>query len=73
MNRKSVITLTPVTNFNKLFWHNLRCHWCIALSFDSGYATRGVNYAEKSFMTLATDIKGTKVSLLFIIASAKQA
>jgi hypothetical protein len=28
--------------------HNLHHYQCVALSFDSGYAARGVNYAEKS-------------------------
>jgi hypothetical protein len=43
----------PVVNLIKPFWHNLRRHQCIALSFDnSHYAARGVNYAEKGFMKL---------------------
>ncbi len=41
-----------MTNFIKLFWHNL-CHYRhIALSFNSGHAARVVNYTEKSFMKL---------------------
>jgi len=39
-----------VANCIKLFWRN----W--ALSFGSGYATRGVNYAEKCFMKLAAGL-----------------
>jgi hypothetical protein len=45
-----------VVNIIKLFWCNLHCYWLIASSFDSGYATRGINYTEKSFMKLATDV-----------------
>jgi hypothetical protein len=47
--------LTPVDNFIKLFRCNLHGYWCIALSFDSGYAPMGINYAVKSFMKLTPD------------------
>ncbi len=45
--------LTLVANFIKLFWNNLCCYPHIALSFNSGYAARSINYAEKSVMVLA--------------------
>ncbi len=28
---------------------NLRCYWGIAVRFDWGYATRGINYAKKFY------------------------
>ncbi len=40
--------------FHKTFWHNLFWYWHIALSFDSGYTAKGVNYAEHSFIKLTT-------------------
>jgi hypothetical protein len=43
-----------VANFIKLFWDNLCCYWHIELHFDSGYAAKGVNYAENSFIKLTT-------------------
>jgi hypothetical protein len=48
-----VATIAISKNF---LWRNLRRKRHIALSFDSGYATRGIDYAEKSFMKLATAI-----------------
>jgi hypothetical protein len=33
--------------FIKLFWCNLCCYWHITLSFNLGYAARGINYAKK--------------------------
>jgi hypothetical protein len=46
----------PSGQFHKTFFqHNLLCHRCIALSFDSEYAARGVNYLQKSFIKLAAD------------------
>jgi hypothetical protein len=39
-------------NFIKLFWCNLNHYWHIASHFDSGYAARGINCNEKSFMIL---------------------
>jgi hypothetical protein len=40
----------PLANVTKLFWHNCYCFSHIALSLDSGYATGGVYYGEKSFV-----------------------
>ncbi len=44
--------LTPVANFTKPFWHNLRCYRHIAVSYDSGYTAKSINYADKSFIKL---------------------
>ncbi len=38
--------------FHKTFFGNLRHHRRITLRFDSGYADRGIVYAEISFMKL---------------------
>ncbi len=38
----------------KLFWHNLRYYQHIALILYSGYAARGVNYAEIFFYKIDT-------------------
>ncbi len=46
--------MLPVASFTKLFWYILRCSQRIALSFNSRNASNGVNYAQKSFMKLAT-------------------
>ncbi len=35
-----------MANLIQLFRHNLHWYWHIALRFDSGYATRVVNYAK---------------------------
>jgi hypothetical protein len=43
--------LTLVANLIKLFGI---IYGCIALSFDSGYVTRGINQAEKKFYEIAT-------------------
>jgi hypothetical protein len=50
-------------NYIQLFWHNLCRYWHIALSFDSGYTAREVNYSEKSFVTLTP---GANVIKLFL-------
>jgi hypothetical protein len=52
--QKRFMKLTPVTNFIKLFWHNLGCYWCATSSFDSGYALGvwGFKLCQKSFMKL---------------------
>jgi hypothetical protein len=52
---KSFITLAPGANFIKLFWCDLRCHQRIALSFDSGYAARGINYKYLRYWTKYLD------------------
>jgi hypothetical protein len=41
--------LATYVNLVKLFWCNLCCYQHIAKHFDSGYAARGINYAEKKF------------------------
>jgi hypothetical protein len=46
-SKKSFMKLTPVANFIKTFWNNLRWYWQNALGFDSGYTTRSVNNAKK--------------------------
>jgi hypothetical protein len=38
--------LTPVANSQNFFWRSLRRYQHIALSFDYGYATRDLNYAN---------------------------
>ncbi len=43
-----------LANFIKLFRRNLRCNRHIALSFDSGYAAKGINYAPKKFYEIDT-------------------
>ncbi len=40
--------LWPISK--NFFQRNLHHYWCIASRFDKGYAARGVNYGEKSFM-----------------------
>ncbi len=58
---KSFITLDPGVNFIKLFWLNL-CHYHhITLSLNSGHTPRGVNYAKKGFMKLATEVNLKKL------------
>ncbi len=49
---KTFASQAPAANFIKLFWQNLHCYGRIALSFESGYASRDLNCAEKSFMKL---------------------
>jgi hypothetical protein len=44
--------LIPVANFIKLFGRNLCYYQHIASSFECGYAARGVNNIQKSFMKL---------------------
>jgi hypothetical protein len=44
--------LTQVVNFIKHFWRNLCGFQHFAISFDSGYAARSINYVKKSFMKL---------------------
>ncbi len=44
--------LRPVANFIKLLRCNFSHYQHIALSFDSGYAARGLNHAGKSFNKL---------------------
>jgi hypothetical protein len=36
--------LAPVANFINFFWYNLHHYQYNALSFDSGYTAKGVNY-----------------------------
>jgi hypothetical protein len=36
-----------VVHLITLLRRNLHRYWCIALSFESGYAVRSVNYAKK--------------------------
>ena len=42
-----------MANFKILFKPNLHCQQHIALSYDTGYAAKGLDYAEKSFMKLS--------------------
>ncbi len=44
-----------MTNFIKLFWHNLYHYRHISLSFDSGHAARVVNYTEERFYEIDTN------------------
>ncbi len=63
--------LSPVANFIKLFWSNLGCNGCTPLSFYSDHnAARGINYAEKGFMKLATGVNFINQFVLFTKASA---
>jgi len=48
--------MATVAISKNFLWRNLRRKRRIALSFDSDYATRGINYDEKSFMKLTTAI-----------------
>jgi hypothetical protein len=65
---KSFVVQTPAANCKILFWHNLRHYWHAALSFNSDYTNRGVNYTKKSFMKLTP---GANVSKLFTAVSYK--
>ncbi len=50
-----------MANFIKPFWHNLCNYEHIALGFDLGYATRGINNTKKGFMKLPPGIKIIKL------------
>jgi hypothetical protein len=63
MLKKVFITWATVANFIELFWHNLHPFWHIVLSFDSDFAARGVNYAQKTFMKLTPGKKQVKLTL----------
>jgi hypothetical protein len=56
---ESFITLTPVANISK----KLHGYRHIAVSFNSSYTAREVNYSEKSFITLTL---GANVIKLFL-------
>jgi hypothetical protein len=48
LRQKSFVKMTPGCQFQKSFLGcNLHLLWCIVLSFDSGYAARGINYGKK--------------------------
>jgi hypothetical protein len=50
LHLKSFMRLADDVHLIKLFWCNLCCYRHIALSTNSGYNTRGVNYADKSLI-----------------------
>jgi hypothetical protein len=60
--------MATVAISKNFLWRNLRRKRRIALSLDSDYATRGIDYAEKSFMKLATAIN---VLTLFFVTERK--
>jgi hypothetical protein len=51
-----LINWRPETNLIKLFRQNLRFYRHLALIFNSAYVTRGVNYAQKSFVKLTSEL-----------------
>jgi hypothetical protein len=50
----------------ELFGHNLCRYGHIVLSFDSGYAAKGVNYSNKSFMKLTPGVSVGKTFLFHL-------
>jgi hypothetical protein len=52
MMMKKVFEIYTSGQFHKKNWHNLCHYWHIALSSDSSYAARGVNFDVKSFVKL---------------------
>ncbi len=51
---KTFASQAPAANVIKLFWQNLQHYRHISLGFDWGYASRGVNCAEKKFYEIDT-------------------
>ncbi len=58
--------LTPVAKFTTLFSAEFTL---IAVSFDSDYVERGINYAEKSFMTLTPEANFPKLFFSLIYSA----